>query len=65
MHPDEDAVAYAREVYAACATVGFESASVDTLKALLDSPKMSDPKVLTEAAQKAQRDSVAWAGRSR
>ena len=65
MMPDDDAVAYAEEVYAACATVGFRSPDVDRLKALLDAPKGSETNVLLETAQKVQRDSIGWVGRAR
>jgi len=54
-------IAYAKEVYAACATVGFESATVTRLKRLLDAG--DDVAAILAAAQQAQRESIAWAGR--
>ena len=57
-------VEYAREVYAACATVGYESPDVTRLKALLDagSPRDGDAEIVA-LAQKVQHASMAWVGR--
>ena len=55
-------VAYAKEVYAACATVGFTSAAVARLKQLIDDG--GDVGEMMALAQQAQRESIGWAGRS-
>ncbi len=56
---------YAREVYAACATIGFESPESIRLKALLDAADAhhSDLDEIVALAQMVQRASIAWAGR--
>jgi len=59
---DPAELAYAKEVYAACATVGFTSAAVAHLKRLLD--EGGDVEALMAAAQQAQRESIGWAGAS-
>jgi hypothetical protein len=62
----DDVLAYAREVYAACATVGSNDATARHLKLLLDQVAggtdvaSSD---LLQAAQDAQRAAVRWADR--
>ena len=56
----DEALAYAREVYAACATVGFADAEVDRLKAMLDGAAAGADLVI--AAQAVQARAVAWAG---
>ncbi len=59
------AIEYAREVYAACATVGYESPDVARLKAMLDAQSAGDddPEAVIALAQAVQRGSMAWAGR--
>ncbi len=57
-----DALAYAREVYAACATVGFADAEVARLKAMLDAGDAVNAGELVAAARLAQSRSVAWVG---
>ena len=59
-----EAVAYAEEVYAACATVGFHNGDVVRLKAMLDAAPDGtvDAIVLVRVAQEVQRQAVAWAG---
>ena len=57
---------YAREVYAACATVGFVEGPASTLKALLD--RIADRRDVAEeellkAAQTAHLAAANWAGR--
>ena len=64
--PDE-AILYAREVYAACATVGFDDAKARKLKALLDeydagNPSLSHDDLMT-IAQQTQRAAVEWGSR--
>ena len=63
----DNAIVYAREVYAACATVGFDDASARRLKALLDDYEAGETTVsndeLRVVAQKAQRASVEWVDR--
>ena len=59
---DSAEIAYAKEVYAACATIGFASETVIRLKHLIDAG--NDPDAIMAAAQSAQRESIAWAGRS-
>ncbi len=59
-----DAVAYAREVYVACATVGFDGDYATRLKALLDEYDAgtfaaSDSK-LVKVAESAHLAAVAW-----
>ena len=59
-----NAILYAREVYAACATVGFDDASARRLKALLDeyeagNASFSGDELMT-IAQRAQRASIEW-----
>lgn len=58
-------VEYAREVYAACATVGYESPDVTRLKALLDAAgaRDGDAGEIVTLAQTVQRASIDWAGR--
>ena len=56
----DDALAYAREVYAACATVGFADAEVARLKAMLDGAATGAELVI--AAQAVQARAVAWVG---
>jgi hypothetical protein len=58
---DTAEVAFAKEVYAACATVGFASPTVTRLKRLLD--EGGDADEIVAVAQAAQRESIAWAGR--
>ena len=62
-----DTVAYAEEVYAACATVGFHNEDVVRLKAMLDavSTGSTDGADLARVAQEVQRQAVAWAGGAR
>ncbi len=65
MSNEEDVVAYAREVYAACLTVGFVDEHVTRLKPLLDLAT-AGPDQLVEMvalARAAQSASVAWASR--
>ena len=59
------AIEYAQEVYAACATVGYESPEVARLKAMLDAESVGDgdPEAIIALAQAVQRGSMAWAGR--
>ena len=63
----DDAILYAREVYAACATVGFDDASARRLKALLDEYEAgaahSSSDELMAIAQQAQRASMQWVNR--
>ena len=61
MTDDSAEIAYAKEVYAACATVGFTSETVTRLKRLLD--EGNDPDAIVAAAQTAQRESIGWVGR--
>lgn len=61
MSGDIPAIAYAKEVYAACATVGFASPAVTRLKQLLD--EGGDMSEIMALAQQAQRESIGWAGR--
>ena len=58
---DSPEIAYAKEVYAACATVGFRSETVTRLKQLIDDGSNLD--AIMAAAQKAQGESIDWAGR--
>ena len=58
---DAPEIAYAKEVYAACATVGFTSPAVTRLKQLLDED--GDAGEMVALAQQAQRESIGWAGR--
>ncbi len=58
---DSAEIAYAKEVYAACATVGFDSAVVKRLKRLID--ENIDADAIMAAARQAQLDSIDWAGR--
>ena len=62
-----EAVAYAEEVYAACATVGFHNGDVARLKAMLDAVPDggTDGLALSRLAQEVQRQAVAWAGGAR
>ena len=56
---------YAREVYAACATIGFTDGAAGTLKALLDrvaSGQNVDEAALLEATKSAQIASINRAG---
>ena len=61
----DDGVAYAREVYAACATVGFADERVTGLKRLLDAHEAGRGAVadLVAEAQKVQLASIAWVSR--
>ncbi len=61
----EDGLAYAREVYAACATVGFSNGQVTKLKRLLDEHDAGyvDIADLVAAAQSVQLASIAWVSR--
>ncbi len=58
---------YAREVWAACATVGFDEGPAATLKALLDrldeGRRDVDEAELLRAAQAAHLAAANWAGR--
>ena len=58
---DSAEIAYAKEVYAACATVGFTSETVTRLKRLIDAGEDAD--AIMVAARQAQIESIAWAGR--
>lgn len=58
---DSAEIAYAKEVYAACATIGFTSETVTRLKRLID--EGNDPDATMAAALKAQDESIGWAGR--
>ena len=62
-----ETVAYAEEVYAACATVGFHNGDVARLKAMLDAvaTAAADGIELARVAQEVQRQAVAWAGGAR
>ena len=61
------AVAYAQEVYAACATVGYDGPLAIRLKKLLDKHQSEPETVLDEdlvlLAQRAHLDAVAWLNR--
>ena len=57
------AIEYAREVYAACATVGYTSPDVTRLKVMLDARSAEDLDAIVALAQAVQRASMAWAGR--
>jgi hypothetical protein len=62
----DDVLAYAREVYAACATVGSNDATARHLKLLLDQVAGGTDVAnsdLLQAAQDAQRAAVRWADR--
>lgn len=59
-------LAYAQEVYAACATIGFTEGPAETLKTLLDRQARGDDVAdcdLQRAAQDAHRAAANWAGR--
>ena len=65
MHPSLE---YAREVYAACATIGFTGGEAATLKVLLDrlaTGQDVDEAELMRATQAAQVASIARAGAGR
>ena len=63
----DDAIIYAKEVYAACATVGFDSADARHLKALLDEYDTGRTSAasgdLVTIAQQVQRASIEWINR--
>ena len=57
---------YAKEVYAACATIGFSDGPAATLKTLLDKLAAGQDVAeaeLLHAAQEAHRAAANWAGR--
>ena len=57
---------YAKEVYAACATIGFDEGPAATLKALLDRVAAKGDVAeaeLVRAAQEAHLAAANWAGR--
>ena len=60
----DDALAYAKEVYAACATVGFINDNVRRLKELLDADRGTYDGIqsiaLLTLAQQVQFQSIAW-----
>ena len=63
----DNAIDYAKEVYAACATVGFDDANVRRLKALLDEDAAGHASLsrdeLVTVAQQTQRAAVEWVNR--
>lgn len=62
---EDHALAYAREVYAACLTVGFTDDHVAGLKRLLDLPSRGPEQAagMLALARAVQAASVAWASR--
>ena len=59
-------LAYAEEVYAACATIGFEGGPAATLKALLDriaARQDVEEAELVRVAKEAHLAAANWAGR--
>ncbi len=53
--------AYAEEVYASCATIGFASDDVRALKAMLDTDDKAHAESLLELAKRTQTEAVRWA----
>lgn len=57
--------AYAEEVYASCATIGFVDDDVRALKAMLDSDQPLDEQEFLGLAKRTQNEAIRWAASGR